>query len=136
MERMSAADLLRLQAKVGTVSRMQARGRLPAGEMNKTEASYAQHLELQRIAGEVLWWSFEGIKLRLANDCHLSVDFAVLPASGVLEMRDVKGARPIITDDAKVKMKVAARAFPFVFKIVLPRSQRDGGGWEEETVAP
>jgi len=34
---------------------MQALGRLKTGEMNKSEANYAKHLELRKQAGEILW---------------------------------------------------------------------------------
>jgi len=53
---------------------LQALGRLPAGTMNKTEARYAQHLEQLMRAGDVLWWKFEGVKLRLADSTFLTVD--------------------------------------------------------------
>lgn len=109
---------------------MRAKGRLPSGTMNKTEARYDAHLWSLRMAGDVLWHRFDGIKLRIAPDCHLTVDFAVLPAGGVLEMHDVKGSLAIYTDDAKVKMKVAAAEYPFVFKLAVPRAVKDGGGWE------
>jgi uncharacterized protein (UPF0335 family) len=58
-----------------------ALGRLPVGTMNKTEAAYDAHLWTLRHAGEVLWHKFEGIKLRLADNTFLTVDFRVLPAS-------------------------------------------------------
>jgi hypothetical protein len=133
--RMSVAELHALQKEVRSPSAMfQAKGRLPVGTMNRTEEAYAAHLEAQRHAGEVLWWKFEAIKLRLAGSTFLTVDFAVLPASHVLELHDTKGARAIITDDAKVKMKVAAETYPFVFKIVIPRKARDGGGWDIEEI--
>ncbi|EOD1518354.1 hypothetical protein ACJGFN_000102 [Escherichia coli] len=45
---------------------LQALGRLKTGQMNKTESAYCQHLELRKHAGEVAWYRFEGIKLRLA----------------------------------------------------------------------
>ena len=98
--------------------------------MNKTEARYEAHLLAERLAGRVLWYRFEAIKLRLAPDCTLTVDFAVLPDSGVLEMHDVKGSLAIYADDAKAKMKIAAAEYPFLFKIVVPRAAKDGGGWE------
>ena len=37
--------------------RVLALGRMKAGAMNKTEAAYAQKLELHKRAGEVLWLS-------------------------------------------------------------------------------
>lgn len=95
--------------------RMLALGRLPTGQMNKTEAAYAQHLEARRAAGGILWFKFEAIKLRLADKTFLTVDFAVLPSDGVLEMHEVKG---FMQDDANVKLKVAAATYPFRFKLV------------------
>jgi hypothetical protein len=92
-----------------------ALGRLPAGQMNKTEAAYDAHLRARQHDGDVLWHKFEGIKLRLANNTFLTVDFPVLTKSLVLEMHEVKG---FMQDDANVKLKVAASIYPFVFKLV------------------
>jgi len=114
--------------------RMLALGRLKAGEMNKTEAAYAERLRALQAAGEVLWYRFEGVKLRLANNTFLTVDFAVLRSDGQFELHDCKGSKAIYTDDAKVKMKVAAEMYPFVFRIAYPRKKRDGGGWLVEDV--
>jgi len=108
-----------------------ALGRMKAGKMNKTEAAYAAHLEGLKAAGEIQWYRFEGIKLRLSDNCFLTVDFAVMTADGWLEMREVKG---FYTDDAKVKMKVASEMYPFIFILVRPRAKKHGGGWEEEYV--
>lgn len=114
--------------------RMLALGRLKAGEMNKTEAAYAERLRALEASGQILWHKFEGLKLRLADNTFLTVDFAVMRADGQLEMHDVKGSRAIYTDDAKVKMKVAAAMYPFVFVVAYPRTKRDGGGWLLEEV--
>lgn len=103
-----------------------ALGRLPAGTMNKTEAAYDAHLWNQRHAGAVLWHKFEGVKLRLADATFYTCDFAVLPASGVLEMHEVKG---FWQDDARVKIKVAASIYPFRFIAVTKK--RDGWSREE-----
>lgn len=115
-------------------SKMQALGRLPKGTMNKSETAFAQQLEMQKHAGQVQWYKFEGIKLMIAPNTSITVDFAVLPASGVLEMIDVKGAKGIFTDDARAKMKVAAAMYPFVFKVAYPIPQKDGGGWQIEEI--
>ncbi len=111
--------------------RLHALGRLKTGQMNKTESAYANHLELLKRAGQVVWYRFEGIKLRLAENCFITVDFAVMYASGQLEMHDVKGSKRIFSDDARVKMKVAADAYPFVFKAVYPKPRATGWDVEE-----
>lgn len=102
-----------------------ALGRLKTGEMNKTEEAYAAELELQKRAGMILWYKFEGIKLRLADNTFLTVDFAVMAADGTLEMREVKG---YFEEDAKVKLKVAASLYPFRFRVI----RRVKGRWEVE----
>lgn len=106
-----------------------ALGRLRAGAMNKTEAAYGQHLELLRQAGEVHWYAFEPIKLRLADNTFYTPDFAVIAKDGVLEMHEVKG---FWEDDARVKIKVAAEKFPFRFVAMKAESKKRGGGWKAE----
>lgn len=56
---------------------MLALGRLPPGEMNPTERAYAEHLELLKQAGEITWYGFEAIKLRLGKNTFYTPDFAV-----------------------------------------------------------
>lgn len=107
-----------------------ALGRLKSGEMNKTEKAYADHLELLRKAGEVLWVRFEGLKLRLAESTFYTPDFAVMAADGVMECHEVKGHW---TDDARVKIKVAAEQYPFRFVAIKARAKKDGGGWSMES---
>ena len=109
--------------------RMLALGRLPAGAMNKTEAAYANHLEALRRDGDVRWWKFEGVKLRLADNTFYTPDFAVMAADGVLEMHETKG---FWRDDARVKIKVAAAQFPFRFFALKPLPKKQGGGWHQE----
>jgi len=108
--------------------RLYALGRLKQGQRNKTEARYEQHLELLKRIGEVVWYRFEGVKLRIGDNCFLTPDFAVMDAEGVMEMHDVKGAKSIFSDDARAKMKAAAEMYPFRFKAVYPGKM----GWEVE----
>lgn len=109
--------------------RTQALGRLKAGQMNKTEAEYAQMLERRKAAGEIAWYRFEGIKLRLADSTFYSPDFAVMLADGSIECHEVKGHW---MDDARVKIKVAAEMYPFRFVAVKKQPKKDGGGWSME----
>ncbi|ALD93483.1 hypothetical protein CR3_4301 [Cupriavidus gilardii CR3] len=109
--------------------RMRALGRLKTGAMNKTEQAYARHLDLRRQAGEVLWFRFEGMKLRLADNTFYTPDFAVMAADGQLECHEVKG---FWTDDARVKIKVAAEQYPLTFLAVKAKAKKDGGGWAIE----
>lgn len=107
-----------------------ALGRLAPGEMNKTEARFERdELAPAKARGELAWYAFEAVKLRIAPRTFLTVDFFVLFADGHLEAIDVKGSPRIVEEDAKVKMKVAAAAFPFRFRYAFPRPRRLGGGW-------
>lgn len=105
----------------------QAIQKLPKARMNKLEAEYAQELENQKRCGLILWWAFEPMKLRLAGNTYYSPDFGVLAYR--LEFHEVKG---FWRDDARVKIKVAAEHFPFVFRAIKKKKQRDGGGWDVE----
>jgi hypothetical protein len=106
-----------------------ALGRLRPGEMNKTEAAYAATLQDRQTAGLVRWYRFEGVKLRLAQNCFYTPDFAVMNAHDELEMHEVKG---FWSDDARAKIKVAAAFYPFRFIAVRAKSKKDGGGWDTE----
>lgn len=124
----TSADYRRLLTdRKPTGKRIYALGRLPKGTMNGLESRYAAHLELRRLAGEVVWWKFEGIKLRLATSTFLTMDFAVMLADGTMELHDTKGGP--IEDDAAAKAKIAAEMYPFRFFIVREAKKRDGGGF-------
>jgi len=109
--------------------RVLALGRLKTGVMNKTEQAYANHLESQKAAGIILWWKFEGLKFRLADNTFYTPDFAVMLPDGMIEIREVKG---FWTDDARVKIKIAAEMYPFDFIAVKAKAKKDGGGWSVE----
>jgi hypothetical protein len=108
---------------------LQALGRLKVGTMNKTEAAYAAMLDARRHAGEVAWFKFEGVKLRLANNTFYTPDFAVMLAGGELEMHEVKG---FWQDDARAKIKIAADLYPMRFVAIKVKPKKDGGGWQVE----
>lgn len=106
-----------------------ALGRLPSGQMNKTESAYAAHLESLRRSGDILWWKFEGVKLRLAHNTFYTCDFMLLKRDGQVCMDEVKG---YMTDDAAVKIKVAASMYPFQFRII----RKKGSFWTHANVGP
>lgn len=104
-----------------------------AGQMNKNEAKYQTHLERLKQSGQVLWYEYEPMTLKLADGARYNPDFVVMMASGMIECHEVKGgtkketksgdkvSRPFVHDSASlVKIKVAAEKFPFVFRIVWP----------------
>ena len=93
---------------IGSSNKMFALGRLKTGERNKTEQAYENLLEAMRISGDVLWYKFEGMKLRLADNTFYTPDFAVMLSSGQIEMHEVKG---FWQDDARVKIKGINRCY-------------------------
>lgn len=112
--------------KAAAVTRVQALGRLKVGAMNKTEAAYGAALEQRKHAGDVVWFKFEGLKFRLADNTFYTPDFAVMLSSGQLEAHEVKG---FMLDDANVKIKIAADMYPLRFLVVRAKPKCDGGGW-------
>ena len=61
-----------------------ALGRLKTGQRNKTESAYETFLEARRRGGDVLWFKFEGVKLRLADNTFYTPDYAVMLANVIL----------------------------------------------------
>lgn len=84
--------------------------------MNKTEAKFdVEYLYPRKLAGEIIAYHFEAVKLRLANNTFYTPDFLIAYPTH-FEFIEVKG---FWRDDARVKIKVAAQQFPnFKFKAV------------------
>lgn len=106
-----------------------AQGRLKSGVMNDSEAAYARHLDELKLAGVILWWKFEGVKLRLADNSFYNCDFFVMLADGELQAHEVKGQW---IEDAKLKIKMAAELYPFRFVALRTVPKSRGGGWQVE----
>ena len=90
----------------GRAVKARARPQPVPGSMNKTEEAYAGHLRQLMLAGEVLHFEFEPLKLRLAEKTFYTPDFMVVRRDGLIELHEVKG---FWEDDARVKIKVAAK---------------------------
>lgn len=115
-----------------------ARGRLHvSGAANKTETRYAAELEARKLAGEILWYRFEGFKVRLADGAFYTPDYALMTADGMLECHEVKagkidagGTLQMLCEEAsKVRVKVAAEMYPFAFRFAVERPRKAGGGF-------
>lgn len=84
-------------------------------------------LEARKRAGEIRWYGFEPVRLRLADGAFYKPDYMVVTNAGV-EFHEVKGFLRIA---ANIRFKVAAEAFPFAqFLMYRKRKARDGGGWD------
>jgi hypothetical protein len=106
-----------------------AKGRHKPGEMNGTERKMAEHLEGMKHRGEIIDYRFESMTLKLAKDTRYTPDFMVMMPDGEIQFWEVKG---FWHDDARVKIKVAAALFPFLFVGCRLTPKKRGGGWEFE----
>lgn len=100
--------------------------------MNKLEAEYALYLEGLKRSEEILDYSFEPLRLILADRTTYSPDFMLIMQDLSIEMHEVKAVwsgkkTPHVEDDAAVKLKVAAVSFPFTFVLVWK-----GDGWQKK----
>lgn len=103
----------------------QAKALPHAHSMNQTEQKYAARLKLMKREGEIKDWKFEPFNIRLAKNCFYKPDFVVVMPDDTIQVHEVKG---YWTDDALVKIKVAAETLPwFLFKSVRLKQ----GRWEE-----
>ena len=105
-----------------------ARLRQKAGDgLNKTERAFLGHLKRQDCGARVY---AQSITLKLGNGVRYTPDFIVVD-EWRLTAYEVKG---FMRDDAAVKLKVAATAYPRIsFHLV---TKRKGGGWDIQAVLP
>jgi hypothetical protein len=96
-----------------------------SGRMNKTEALYAELLEAQRLAGNVIEWEFEPGPLLLSPKqgtipaTRYWRDFRAVMKSGVVMAIEVKAGRkskagvphPHFEDGARERLQMAAKKF-------------------------
>lgn len=99
--------------------------------MNKTEAAFAEHLEVMKRAGHLAWYGFEAVRLNLGGGAWYKCDFVALEENGALVFWEVKGT--FWREASRVRIKVAAGKFPHWTFIGV---QRDGTGWKEERFEP
>jgi hypothetical protein len=97
--------------------------------MNKTERAFFEWLKRESYDAHVL---AHPITLRLANGVRYTPDFFTIEDGGTahpIKAYEVKG---FMRDDAAVKLKVAAKAYPWI-KFTLVSKYK--GGWEMQEIA-
>lgn len=95
--------------------------------LNKTEQAFLEYLKAMYPEAFVL---SQSVTLKLANGVRYTPDFVVKrPHAEHLIAYEVKG---FMRDDAAVKIKVAARAYPWINFILA--SRRKNKGWNLEGV--
>jgi hypothetical protein len=121
------ALLKRFQKKIP--AKRHNRARLPYGEMNGTEKAYDRHLKTLLEVGAIAWYKWQPFNLPLGPGVYYRPDFLVQLPTGELEVHEVKGHWE---EDARVKIRLAATIFPFLFVAITVRPRKEGGGWERE----
>jgi hypothetical protein len=99
----------------------------PASRINGTERRYADSLYKLQFARDIVDYKYEAVKSRLADRTFYTPDFLVVYPDH-FEFHEVKG---FAMDDAMVKIKVAARLYPW-FRFVLVRYDRRHGWTKKE----
>jgi hypothetical protein len=94
--------------------------------LNRTERVWLQVLRAQGFDPIHV----QAVTLKLAHDTRYTPDFMVVHA-GAVEFHEVKG---FMREDAHVKIKVAARLFPWARFIVVRKT--GATGWTREEVKP
>lgn len=103
---------------------------LKASKLNGTEQRFADELEAMRCGKLIKSWMFEPIKLILADRTTYTPDFMVEPIGAEpIRFYEVKG---FWRDDARVKIKVAARLFP-MFRFTAVQWKK--GQWAYEDIS-
>lgn len=94
-------------------------------KLNKTEAAFLNHLN----AGKHLFVLTQAITLKLGDDCRYTPDFVTIDPT-VITAWEVKG---FWRDDARVKIKCAARMFPWIRFVAVQLSKTN---WTFEAINP
>ena len=109
-------------APPGTLTHLETRIRHATGQMNGMEKRYAAHLDIRLAVKEIAGWKFEPLKLKLAPTTFWTPDFELVMPDGRIELHETKGHWE---DDARVKIKVAAQAFPEFLIVAVTWEKRN-----------
>jgi hypothetical protein len=93
--------------------------------MNKLETKFAGYLENKKLDGQILWYAYEPVRLRLADKTTYTPDFMVMTSNLDIELWETKG---FWTSESRIKIKVAAEIYPFKFYGVQWKNKK----WEIE----
>ena len=93
--------------------------------LNKTERLFLAYLRQTNWQ----WIGIQSVTLKIGDNCRYTPDFPAIKA-GTLTFFEVKG---FWRDDARVKIKVAARTFPWARFVAVRRKK---GSWVFETIKP
>ena len=96
-------------------------------KLNKTEREFYGYLRSDTLHQ---WVGVQCLTFKLGDDTRYTPDFITISVAGDMIAHEVKG---FWRDDAKVKIKVAARMFPFVrFQVAM----KVKGQWSQTPIKP
>ncbi len=108
--------------------------------LNATERAFGLHVHSQHHGSAILPQS---ITLKLANGVRYTPDYFAVEVVAdhtcdrdchIIHAYEVKG---FMRDDAAVKLKIAARVYPWIkFHLVTKKKKKDGGGWNIQEILP
>lgn len=84
------------------------------GSLGRLEKRFLDEVVLSM--PRMVWWRFEPVSFRIAKGASYLADFAVMLDDGTVTFYEVKG---VWLEAARVRIKVAAEAFPFRFVGVM-----------------
>lgn len=119
--------------KKGKVLRTTAIRKGAGSGMNKTEERFKREVLFEGGCFRGLFYTYESIKLRLADRTWYTPDFVVWTGAHV-NVYEVKGSwKAPHQEDSRVKLKVAAELYPqFTFFAAVPN--KETGGWDIEEI--
>lgn len=94
-------------------------------KLNKLESQWLVVLRSRSF----VWIGIQNITWKIADDCRYTSDFVTVGIGGKVIAWETKGG--FFREDAKVKIKVAARMFPWVEFVLVTR---DSKSWKEIVV--
>lgn len=95
-----------------------------AGEMNQTEAAFAELLQAQKLAGEIVEWLFEPMSFKYAHGARYTPDFMVMLPDGSLHFYDTK-VMHAINEASIVRIKATAEKFWMFRFFAAKREKKD-----------
>lgn len=124
-----SAEDARLLKGAKAKQKFHALGRIAKSDMNGTEQAFAALLTERERSGEVLWWKFHVIKVRLADGAWYEPDFLVMHADRTLWIYETKGG--FTTEKGQLKIRACAEVLPVIGIIkAVKRTKKAGGGFE------
>lgn len=117
----------------GKATRVKTQPSKDEAGLNKLEQAWLEVLRRRMNDGAVRHIGIQDHGLKIGDHCRYHPDFMTIDTEGQITFWETKG---FMRDDAQVKIKVAARTFPFYrFVLVKRRTKAQGGGFEETLIA-